>query len=68
MFYEPFTIREQEEVNKRESHSRIMNIRAARLLCITEFGKYAPSIEQGIMGRIVLTPSSAAEHTIRAPL
>ena len=45
IIYEPYQIREQEESNKRESRARLMNIRSAQLLYITDFGKYAPSID-----------------------
>lgn len=45
ILYEPYAIREEEENFKRESRSRMMNIRTAQLLHISERGRYASSID-----------------------
>ena len=45
VLYEPYQVREQVEINRRESRARLMNIRAAQLMYITDFAKYAPSID-----------------------
>lgn len=45
VLYEPYKVREQEESNKRESRARLVDIRAAQLLYIGEFGKYAPTLD-----------------------
>lgn len=49
VLYEPYKVREQEETNKKESRARLINIRAAQLLHITEFGNYAPSIDSLVL-------------------
>jgi type II secretory pathway pseudopilin PulG len=49
VLYEPYQIREQEETNKRESRARLMNIRSAQLMYITDYGKYAPSIDSLVL-------------------
>ncbi len=45
VLYEPYQIREREENNKKESRARLVNIRAAQLLYISDHGSYAPSID-----------------------
>lgn len=45
VLYEPFKIREWEESYKRESRARMVNIRVAQLQYISEYGKYASSID-----------------------
>ncbi|MBI2618537.1 MAG: hypothetical protein HYW57_00470 [Ignavibacteriales bacterium] len=45
VLYEPYQIREQEEMFKSESRARMINIRAGQLMYISENGKYAPHID-----------------------
>lgn len=60
VLYEPYQIREQEERNKKESRARLVNIRAAQLMYITEHGKYAPSIDS----LVIYVKSKIAAGTI----
>src|SRR5512139_493111 len=45
VLYEPYQVREQVELNRRESRARLVNIRAGQLMYITDYAKYAPSID-----------------------
>lgn len=45
VIYEPYQIMEEEEANKAESRSRLVNIRSAQLQYIGLFGVYASSID-----------------------
>jgi hypothetical protein len=45
VIYEPYKIREQEEFYKRESRTRMLNIRAAQLQYINRFFRYNTSLD-----------------------
>ena len=45
ILYEPYKVREEEERNRKESRARMIDIRAGQLMYITQYNKYAPSID-----------------------
>lgn len=45
VLYEPYQIRQREEMFKKESRLRMMNIRAAQLAYISEYGRYCSSLD-----------------------
>lgn len=45
VLYEPYKIREEEETNRNESHARLINLRQAQLLHISQFGRYSTSVD-----------------------
>jgi hypothetical protein len=45
VLYEPYQIRQREEMFKKESRLRMMNIRAAQLAYISEHGRYCSSVD-----------------------
>lgn len=45
VLYEPYKIREQEELYKKESRLRMINIRAAQLTFISESGRYCSTLD-----------------------
>jgi hypothetical protein len=45
VLYQPYKIREEQEMWKKESRARLVDIRAGQLMYIGQYGKYATSID-----------------------
>lgn len=63
VIYQPYQIREQEELYKRESRSRMVNIRTAELAYIERFNRYTASLDtlvNFIKDSMMTSPSQTA--------
>ena len=45
VLYQPYKIKEEQEIDKKEARARMVDIRAAQLLYIGQYGKYADSLD-----------------------
>lgn len=65
VIYEPYQIREQEEFYKRESRSRMVNIRTAELAHIERFNRYTGSLDTLV--RFIHDSLMTAQSTLFKP-
>lgn len=68
VLYQPYKIREQEELYKKESRVRMLDIRAAQLMYISEYGKYAKTIDSLVAYINIKAAASAVPEGTFKPL
>ena len=68
VLYEPYKIREQEELYKKESRLRMINIRTAQLTFISESGRYCSTLDSLVMYIKAKLDSATIDASIFKPL